>query len=82
VTVAQQRRQDRIARRLGAAGRAKVLTGIARTKVEPGDTRTTTTVGYDCTRSKRTDVYAMLRHDSITNFQKGDSFGVGVRHNF
>jgi predicted porin len=70
---------------LGASvplGAGKVLAGIARTKVEPGDTRTTTTIGYDYNLSKRTDVYAMLMHDSITNFQKGDSFGVGVRHSF
>jgi predicted porin len=70
---------------LGASvpvGAGKVLAGVARTKVDLGDTRTTTTVGYDHNLSKRTDVYAMLMHDSITNFQKGDSFGVGVRHSF
>jgi predicted porin len=64
------------------AGAGKVLAGIARTKVDLGDTRTTATVGYDYNLSKRTDVYAMVMHDSITSFQKGDSFGVGVRHSF
>lgn len=64
------------------AGPGKVLAGIARTEVTPGNKRTTTTVGYDQNLSKRTDVYAMLMQDRITSFSTGTGWGVGIRHSF
>ncbi len=71
---------------LGASapmGAGKLLAAVARTKNDVADTRrTTTTVGYDHTLSKRTDAYAMLMHDKITSYSSGTSFGVGVRHRF
>ena len=70
---------------LGASvpiGAGKLLAGTARTKVSPGNTRRTTTVGYDYFLSKSTDVYAMVMRDSITSFKTGTSVGVGVRKRF
>ena len=70
---------------LGASvpvGAGALLAGIARTAVSPGGTRRTTTVGYDYNMSKSTDLYAMLMHDSITSFNSGTSFGLGVRKKF
>jgi predicted porin len=63
-------------------GNGKVLAAWANTKVDAGNTRDTVTVGYDYTMSKRTDVYAMLMNDKITNYDSGNSFGLGVRHRF
>lgn len=65
----------------GAMG--KVLASWAQTRLSGVDvSRKTFTVGYDHFLSKRTDVYAMLMNDRITNQTKGSSFGVGVRHRF
>lgn len=63
-------------------GGGKVLAAYAQTKVDQGSTRDTVTVGYDYNLSKRTDVYAMLMNDKITNFESGNSVGLGVRHRF
>lgn len=65
-----------------AGGTGKVLVGGAKTRVTPGNTRTTWTVGYDYNLSKRTDVYAMLMRDKITTFVSGTSYGFGIRHRF
>lgn len=70
---------------LGASipvGLGKVLVGGAKTRVTPGNTRDTWTLGYDYNLSKRTDVYAMLMHDKITTFVSGTSYGFGIRHRF
>jgi predicted porin len=70
---------------LGASvplGAGKILVSTARTEVNPGNTRRTTTVGYDYNFSKSTDVYAMLMHDSISSFNSGTSWGVGIRKRF
>ncbi len=70
---------------LGASvpfGAGKFVVGTARTKVDPGNTRRTSSVGYDYNFSKSTDVYAMLMRDSISNFASGTSWGVGVRKRF
>jgi predicted porin len=70
---------------LGAAipvGAGKVNLATARTKVTPGNTRRTTTVGYDYFLSKNTDVYANVMRDSLTNFSSGTSWGVGIRQRF
>ena len=63
-------------------GNGKVLAAWAKTRVDGGNTRDTVTVGYDYTMSKRTDLYAMLMNDKITNYESGTSFGLGVRHRF
>lgn len=63
-------------------GMGKILVGGAKTRVSPGNTRDTTTVGYDYNLSKSTDVYAMLMRDSITSFSSGTSYGVGIRKKF
>ena len=44
--------------------------------------RSTFSVGYDYTLSKRTDIYVVGMNDKITNFDRGNSFAVGVRHRF
>ncbi|MDI1244794.1 MAG: porin [Rhodoferax sp.] len=64
-------------------GGGKLLAAVAHTTNDVANTsRTTATLGYDYTLSKRTDVYAMLMNDKITSFQSGNSFGMGVRHRF
>jgi predicted porin len=75
---------------LGASaplGQGKLLAGWAQTKrsgaaIGPDLKRDTVTIGYDYDLSKRTDVYAMLMNDRITNLNSGNSFGVGIRHRF
>ncbi|MDB5946196.1 MAG: porin [Ramlibacter sp.] len=71
---------------LGASvplGAGSILAGIARTNVAPASTRrTTTTIGYDYSMSKSTDVYAMAMHDAITAVSSGNSYGVGIRKRF
>lgn len=44
--------------------------------------RTTLTVGYDHTFSKRTDWYTMAMSDKITAASRATSFATGVRHRF
>ena len=44
--------------------------------------RSTFSLGYDHTLSKRTDAYVVLMNDKITNYDRGNSFAVGVRHRF
>jgi predicted porin len=60
----------------------KVLVSYATTKVVGGNKRDTFTLGYDYNLSKRTDVYANVMSDKITNFSSGTSYGVGIRHRF
>lgn len=61
----------------------KVLVDMVSTKLsQTGVKRTTSTLGYDHNLSRRTDVYAMLMNDRITNRSTGNSVGVGVRHRF
>ena len=71
---------------LGASvplGNGKLLADWANTRLSGGGaTRDTVAIGYDYTMSKRTDLYAVLMNDKITNFTSGNSFGVGVRHRF
>jgi len=63
-------------------GSGKLLAAYATSKITGGATRDTVTAGYDYTLSKRTDLYAMLMNDKITDMSSGTSFGVGVRHRF
>lgn len=44
--------------------------------------RTTWSLGYDHDLSKRTDVYAVLMRDRVSNLQDGTTIAVGVRHRF
>jgi len=44
--------------------------------------RKTAAIGYDYDMSKRTDLYAVVMNDRITNQNSGNSFGVGIRHRF
>lgn len=65
----------------GPAG--KVLVDVASTKLsQTGVKRTTSTLGYDYNLSKRTDAYAIVMNDRITNRSTGNSVAVGVRHRF
>ena len=63
-------------------GAGNILASYANTKVDNGNRRTTTSVGYDYNLSKRTDLYAIAMNDRITSFSSGNSFGVGIRHKF
>ncbi len=64
-------------------GPGKVLASYAQTRNSLLDAkRQTLTVGYDYNLSKRTDVYANVMHDRITNRTSGTSVGVGLRHRF
>lgn len=71
---------------LGASaplGPGKLLASVAQTKNSGLDkTRRTITIGYDYLLSKRTDVYANVMNDHITDYKSGTSFGVGLRHRF
>lgn len=44
--------------------------------------RTTTTLGYDYSFSKRTDAYVIYMRDKFTNLAAGSSLVVGIRHRF
>jgi predicted porin len=68
-------------------GSGKVLASYAQTKRSgatiAGDLkRNTASLGYDYDLSKRTDLYAIYMSDKITALNRGNSFGVGVRHRF
>ena len=72
-----------------ALGPGKLLAGYANTKwstrplsARNNSKRSTITLGYDYFLSKRTDAYAILMNDKITNFDRGNSFAVGLRHRF
>ncbi len=69
------------------AGNGKFLASWAETKRSgaafgAARKRDTISVGYDYDLSKRTDLYAIVMNDKITNLSAGNSFGVGVRHRF
>ena len=42
----------------------------------------TAALGYDYPRSKRTDVYAAWRYDTISHVSSGNSLGAGIRMKF
>ena len=72
-----------------AAGPGKFMLAYASTKwttapvtTRDNSKRTTISLGYDYTLSKRTDIYTVLMNDKITNFDRGNSFAVGIRHKF
>jgi predicted porin len=51
-------------------------TGVAPLKRDTGS------VGYDYFLSKRTDVYAVVMHDKVTNIAGGSGLAAGIRHRF
>ncbi|WP_026076158.1 porin [Noviherbaspirillum massiliense] len=68
-------------------GQGAVLADFASTRRDGslvGDDlkRDTLSVGYDYNLSKRTDVYAVYMTDKVTDLDRGNSFGVGIRHRF
>lgn len=67
-------------------GAGAVLFSIASTKKTEGTLadvkRDTAALGYDYTLSKRTDVYAVLLNDKVTNLSTGNTAAVGIRHRF
>ena len=72
-----------------AVGPGKVLAGYADTKwtttptsARNGSKRDTFSLGYDYNFSKRTDGYVVFMNDKITNYDRGNSFAVGIRHRF
>ena len=70
---------------LGASvpvGQGKLLLAWGRQAADTDITRNTTSLGYDHSLSKRTDVYAVWMNDQLTDRATGNSVAVGVRHRF
>ena len=44
--------------------------------------RTTVTLGYDYFLSKRTDLYAVVMTDKVTDLARGTGYSAGIRHRF
>lgn len=71
-------------------GAGAVLASAARTQRElnfsglgaEDQARTTVSVGYDYNLSKRTDLYAVLMSDRVTDLDSGTTAALGVRHRF
>jgi predicted porin len=65
------------------ASPGKVLAAYAGAKWSVGDAkRDTYSPGSGYEFSKRTDLYVIYMYDKVSNFDGGNSFGVGVRHRF
>lgn len=65
------------------AANSRIMAAWAQTKLDQSDAkRNTVSLGYNYDLSKRTDVYAIVMHDKITNFGNGTSVGFGIRHRF
>lgn len=65
------------------AANSRILAAWAQTKLDLTDAkRNTVSVGYNYDLSKRTDAYAVVMYDKVTNFGNGTSVGVGIRHRF
>ena len=57
--------------------------GTRRRPVQGGDIRwSTVALGYDYPLSRRTDVYAAWRYDTMTSVSSGSSVGAGIRMRF
>ena len=67
-------------------GAGKILAAAAQTRRTSGlfdeRRRTTYSVGYDYSLSKRTELYAFLLNDKVTSFENEQSLALGVRHRF
>lgn len=61
----------------------KILLAYGNSKIdELASTRKTTSVGYNHSLSKRTDVYGVYMNDKVTSLSSGNTFAVGIKHNF
>lgn len=67
-------------------GSGKILASYAQTRKKytglQDTTRRTLTIGYDYVLSKRTDLYANIMYDKLTNENAGTGIGFGIRHRF
>jgi predicted porin len=67
-------------------GAGKILAAAAQTRrtsdLFSERKRTTYTIGYDYSLSKRTELYAYLLNDKVTSFENEQSLAAGVRHRF
>ena len=67
-------------------GAGNILGAVAQTRRTSGAfderRRTTYSVGYDHSLSKRTELYAFLLNDKVSNFENEQSLALGVRHRF
>ena len=63
-------------------GAGSLLGQWGRISPDTGPARTTFTVGYDYNLSKRTDVYGVFTNNQTTSLESGQTFAVGIRHNF
>jgi predicted porin len=67
-------------------GAGKILGSVAQTRRTSSSfderRRTTYSVGYDYSLSKRTELYAFLLNDKVTSFENEQSLALGVRHRF
>jgi predicted porin len=68
----------------GGAGRWMVAWSrlTEKAKVVPEFHRDTGAAGYDYNVSPRTDLYAVLMYDKISNASKGNTYVAGIRHRF
>ena len=60
----------------------KVLLQWGQIDPSTGAKRTTVSVGYDYSLSKRTDVYGAYMSDKLSGLSAGNNYSVGVRHRF
>lgn len=67
-------------------GSGKLLLSAARTTLERStatdQTRSTLTLGYTHDLSKRTELYAVLMSDKVTQLDRGTGYAAGIRHRF
>ena len=67
-------------------GAGKILGSVAQTRRTSGAfderRRTTYSLGYDHSLSKRTELYAFLLNDKVSSFENEQSLALGVRHRF
>ena len=60
-----------------------VLASYGQYKTKNGGTKDTIfSLGYDHMISKRTDVYAVISNEKVTNVKGANTFAVGIKHNF
>jgi predicted porin len=68
-------------------GAGSLLASAARTEREidfgaADQSRSTISIGYDYSLSKRTDLYAVAMNDRVTDLDSGTTLALGVRHRF
>lgn len=71
---------------LAPAGKGRLMLEAARTKKDQtaaaDQTRTTVSFGYGHDLSKRTDLFAVVMTDKLTDTDRGTGYTLGIRHNF